>query len=98
MNSGVSHRIVANTILGVSANATGDLSENLCRAIRAARFEMEPRWIEALRAMPSEVKLTNANALWLTARDQLYFQERRRGLDEHEAQLAAARRLLASGD
>jgi hypothetical protein len=78
----------------VATPSTADLNQALRLAIRAARFEMEPKWIEVLRELPSEVKLSNANALWLTARDMLYFQERAKGLAEIDARRSAARRLL----
>jgi hypothetical protein len=68
--------------------------EKVRRAVRAAWFEMPQAWVDALRAMPAEVKLTNANSLWLQARDMLYFQGLERGLREREAWRAAIQRLM----
>jgi len=70
------------------------LEERARLIVRDAQSEMTPRWIRAMRHVSSARKLENANALFLSARDALYFQERRKGLDEWPARLAAARRLL----
>lgn len=68
--------------------------EKVRRAVRAAWFEMPQAWVDALRGMPSELKLSNANGLWRQARDMLYFQGLERGLSEREAWQAAIRRLM----
>jgi hypothetical protein len=68
--------------------------EKVRRAVRAAWFEMPQAWVDALRVMPSELKLSNANSLWRQARDMLYFQGLERGLSEREARQAAIRRLM----
>jgi hypothetical protein len=67
-------------------------------AVREAQAEMSPRWVEVMRTLSPARKLANANALFLAARDALYFQERRNGLDEKSARLKAAQRLLMSHD
>lgn len=72
--------------------------EKVRRAVRAAWFEMPQAWVDALRRMPSDVKLTNANHLWWHAREMLYFQGLERGLSEHEAWRAAVKRLLENDD
>ena len=63
--------------------------EKVRRAVRAAWFEMPQVWVDALRKMPSDVKLTNANSLWRHSREMLYFQGLRRGLSEDDAWQAA---------
>lgn len=72
-------------------------TEKVRRAVRAARFEMPQVWIDALRRMPSEVKLTNANSLWVLAREMLYFQGMENGMNESDAWREAATRLLGNG-
>ena len=69
-------------------------TEKVRRAVRAAWFEMPQAWVDALRLMPSDVKLTNANGLWRQAREMLYFQGLEHGLSEREAWQAAVQRLL----
>jgi hypothetical protein len=69
-------------------------TEKVRRAVRAAWFEMPQVWVDALRQMPSDVKLTSANSLWRHAREMLYLQELARGLAEREAWQAAIKRLL----
>jgi hypothetical protein len=78
--------------------STMSLEERARLAVREAQSEMSPRWVEVMRAMSPARKLENANALFLAARDALYFQERRNGLDETAARLKAAQRLLMSHD
>lgn len=72
--------------------------EKVRRAVRAAWFEMPQVWVDALRLMPSDVKLTNANSLWRHAREMLYFQGLEHGLSEREAWRDAAKRLLENND
>jgi hypothetical protein len=72
--------------------------EKVRRAVRAAWFEMPQAWVDALRQMPSDVKLTNANSLWRHARDMLYLQGLERGMSEHDAWQAAIQRLLNNND
>jgi hypothetical protein len=72
--------------------------EKVRRAVRAAWFEMPQAWVDALRQMPSEVILTNANNLWRHAREMLYIQELERGLSEQEAWQQAIKRLLKNDD
>ena len=73
-------------------------TEKVRRAVRAAWFEMPQVWVDALRQMPSDVKITNANNLWRHARDMLYFQGLERGLSEQEAWQKAVQRLLENHD
>jgi hypothetical protein len=72
------------------------LADRARLAVRDAQSEMTIYWVDAMRRVSSARKLENANALFLSARDALYFQERRKGLAEWPARLAAARRLLNS--
>jgi hypothetical protein len=72
------------------------LADRARLAVRDAQSEMTIYWVEAMRRVSSARKLENANALFLSARDALYFQERRKGLAEWPARLAAASRLLDS--
>jgi len=74
------------------------LEERACLAVRDGQSEMTLRWVETMRHISSARKLENANALFLSARDALYFQERRKGLAEWPARLSAAQRLLNSHD
>lgn len=70
--------------------------EKIRRAVRAAKLEMAPAYIEYLRQVPPEVKLANAYSLFVMARDALYFQEIRRGRPPEEATRVAAQRMLNS--
>lgn len=72
--------------------------EKVRRAVRAAWFEMPQAWVDVLRLMPSDVKLTNANGLWRQARDMLYLQGLERGMGDQEAWQAALRRLMIRDD
>jgi len=72
--------------------------EKIRRAVRAAKLEMVPAHIEFLKKVPSEVKLANANSLFIMARDALYHQEIRRGRSPEEAMRVAARRMLNSNE
>jgi len=70
--------------------------EKIRRAVRAAKLEMAPAYIEYLRQVPPEVKLANAYSLFVMARDALYLQEIRRGRTPEEATRVAAQRMLNS--
>ena len=70
--------------------------EKIRRAVRAAKLDMLPVHIEFLRKIPPEVKLANANSLFIMARDALYHQEIRRGRTPEEAMRMAAQRMLTS--
>ena len=70
--------------------------EKIRRAVRAAKLEMVPEHIEFLKKVPPEVKLANANSLFIMARDALYHQEIRRGRSPEEAMRVAAQRMLNS--
>ena len=70
--------------------------EKIRRAVRAAKLEMTPVYIEFLKKIPPETKLANAYSLFRMARDALYYQEIRRGLPPEEAMRVAAQRLLKS--
>ena len=74
------------------ANATSE--ERIRRAVRAAKQEMSPAYLEVLRSMSPAVKLANANSLFVMARDALYQQEIRRGCSPEEAMRIAAQRML----
>ncbi len=70
--------------------------ERIRRAVRAAKQEMTPAYIEVLRNLSPAIKLANANSLFVMARDALYQQEIRRGCLPEEAMRLAAQRLLSS--
>ena len=76
------------------ANLTSE--ERIRRAVRAVKLEMSPAYTDILRKIPPEVKLANANSLFIMARDALYHQEIRRGHSPAEAMRIAAQRLLSS--
>ncbi len=68
--------------------------EKIRRAVRAAKLEMTPVWVEFLKKVPPEVKLAIANSLFIMARDALYYQEIRHGRSPEEAMRVSARRML----
>ena len=70
--------------------------EKIRRAVRAAKLEMTPMYVEFLKKIPPEAKLANAYSLFIMARDALYHQEIRRGLPPEQAMRVAAQRLLRS--
>ncbi len=70
--------------------------ERIRRAVRAAKQEMTPAYLEVLRNLSPAMKLANANSLFVMARDALYQQEIRRGCSPEEAMRIAAQRLLSS--
>jgi hypothetical protein len=70
--------------------------ERIRRAVRAAKLETSPAYIDILRKIPPEVKLANANSLFIMARDALYHQEIRRGHTPADAMQIAAQRMLSS--
>ena len=70
--------------------------EKIRRAVRAAKLELTPAYVEFLRNVPPDVKLANAYSLFNMARDALYHQELRRGRSPQEAMRVAAQRLLNS--
>jgi hypothetical protein len=70
----------------------------LRQAVAAARAEMSPEYVAVLRSLPPGVRTAQAFSLWRSARDALFRQGIRRGLTEAEANVDAARRMLASGD
>jgi hypothetical protein len=72
--------------------------ERIRRAVRAAKLERSPAYTEILRQIPPDVKLANANSLFIMARDALYFQEIRRGHSPEKAMKIAAQRLLSLHD
>ncbi len=72
--------------------------ERILRAVRVAKLERSPAYLEILRQVPPDVKLANANSLFIMACDALYFQEIRRGHSSEEAMKIAARRLLSLHD
>jgi hypothetical protein len=75
-----------------------DLSseERIRQAVRAAKLESSPAYTDILRKIPPEVKLANANSLFIMARDALYQQEIRHGHTPAEAMQIAAQRMLNS--
>ena len=74
------------------ANLTSE--ERIRRAVRAAKQEMSPAYLEVLRNMSPALKLANANSLFVMARDALYQQEIRREGSPEEAMRIAAQRML----
>ncbi len=72
--------------------------ERVRRAVRAAKAELVPAYIDVLKRISPAVKLANANRLFIMARDALYYQELRRGRSPEEARRIAAQRLLNSHD
>jgi hypothetical protein len=70
--------------------------EKIRRAVRAAKLEIVPAYVEILKKLPPEVKLANAYSLFTMARDALCQQEIRRGLSPEEAKRVAAQRMLKS--
>jgi len=68
--------------------------EKIRRAVRAAKLEMVPAYVEILKKIPPEIKLANAYSLFAIARDALYQQEIRRGHSPEEARRIAAQRML----
>ncbi len=70
------------------------LEDRVRLAVRAAKMEMEPKYVEILRQIPPGVKVRQAFEMWDMARDALYQQGLRRGLSPEEAMQDAARRLL----
>jgi hypothetical protein len=70
--------------------------ERIRRAVRAAKLEMSPAYIDILRKIPPEAKLANANSLFIMARDALYYQEIKHGHSSTEAMQIAAQRMLSN--
>ena len=70
------------------------LEDRVRMGVRAANMEVEPKYIEILRAIPPGVKISQAFAMWDIARQALCAQGIRRGLSPEEAMPDAARRLL----
>ncbi len=74
------------------------LEEKLRRAVRAAKLEMTPKWTEICRSLTVAQKMTAANEMFVFARQQLYFQEIKKGFSEPEARSRAAQRILDAND
>ena len=74
------------------------LEEKIRRAVRAAKLEMNPVWIDAMRRLPGAKKIEQSAEMWRFARQSLYQQEIRKGKTEAEAWAAVAKRLLAGND
>jgi hypothetical protein len=72
------------------------LEDRARMAVRAAKLEMEPKYVEILRKIPPGVKVREAFKMWRMARNALYSQGIRRGLSPEEAMREAAQRLLAT--
>ena len=72
--------------------------EKVRRAVRAAWFEMPQVWVDALRQMPSEVKLTRSAEMWVIMRESLYRKVIKQGLPEERAQRIVAQQLLDCND
>lgn len=73
-------------------------TEKVRRAVRAAWFEMPQAWVDALRQMPSEVKLTRSAEMWLIMRDSLLRKAISRGLSSQDAQHEVARQIQDCDD
>jgi hypothetical protein len=74
------------------------MEEKIRRAVRAAKMEMHPVWIEAMRKQPIHAKMKSANEMFVFARRMLYFQEIEAGHSEKEARRIAAQRMLNGND
>ncbi|MCL4505010.1 MAG: hypothetical protein M1140_03155 [Chloroflexi bacterium] len=72
--------------------------EKVRRAVRAAWFEMPQVWVDALRQMPSDVKLTRSAEMWIIMRDSLYAKAVAQKLPEEQAWRMVARQLLNCND
>ncbi len=75
-----------------------DREERIRRAVRAAKLERSPAYTEILRRISPEIKMANANSLFIMARDALYFQKIRRGHSPEEAMKIGAQRPLSLHD
>jgi len=72
--------------------------EKVRRAVRAAWFEMPQMWVDVLRRMPSEVKLTRSAEMWVIMRESLYRKVKVQGLPEDQAQRIVAQQLMNCND
>jgi hypothetical protein len=72
------------------------LEDRVRMGVRAAKLEIEPKYVEILRQMPPGLKVSQAFELWDWAREALYGQGLQHGLSPEEAMRDAARRLLAT--
>jgi len=70
------------------------LEDRVRLAVRAAKLEIEPGYVEILRRLRPGVRIRQAFALWRMARHALYRQGVRQGLSPEKALGEAARRLL----
>ncbi len=68
--------------------------ERIRRAVRAAKMEMEPAYVEILRNSRPGVRIQQSFSLWRMARDALYRQGIERGMSPEDAMRSAAQRLL----
>lgn len=72
------------------------LEDRVRMAVRAAKAELEPHYVEALRHIDPGVKIAGAFELWRFAWGMLYSQALQRGLSPEEAVHFAAQQLLAT--
>lgn len=72
--------------------------EKVRRAVRSAWFEMPQVWVDALRRMPSEVKLTRSAEMWVIMRDSLYCKAVAQGLPEDQARRTIVQQLSNCND
>ncbi|MCC6615234.1 MAG: hypothetical protein IT320_17300 [Anaerolineae bacterium] len=72
--------------------------EKVRRAVRPAWFEMPQVWVDALRQMPSEVKLTRSAEMWVIMRDSLYRKAIAQGISADQARRIVAHQILNCDD
>jgi hypothetical protein len=72
------------------------LEDRVRMGVRAAKFEMDPAYVEILKKLAPGVRVRQAFALWDMAWGALYRQGIKRGLSPEEAKQEAARRMLAT--
>jgi len=72
--------------------------EKVRRAVRAAWFEMPQAWVDALRKMPSEVKLVRSAEMWVIMREAIHRKATARESSVDRVQRIVAQQLLNCDD
>ena len=72
--------------------------EKVRRAARAAWFEMPQVWVDALRAMPSQVKLVRSAEMWVIMREAIRRRVTTPEMTADRVQHIVARHLLSCDD
>lgn len=72
------------------------LEDRVRMAVRAAKAELEPHYVETLRHLAPGAKIAGAFELWRFARGMLYSQALERGLSPEQAAQFTAQQLLAT--